>query len=111
MTIPNPDPRVREVAERLRMEAESRITVDVANHASDRVHEIIKMHGMTMPSVGQAVAFGLIVARSILADTLEFGIRSMDGDPDDEAAFKAGASILWHELASGVAHLQGTDHD
>jgi len=79
----------------LRAETNADLVIEVAKLASERVHEIIKMHAGTLPTVAAAVAFGLLVARQIYAETVTFAVNSMDGDPEYEASIRVGAIDLF----------------
>lgn len=91
-----------ELQEHLRAETEAHLVMDVADHASQRVFEMIRMHAMTMPSVSAAIGVGLLAARQIYAETIQFAVNSMEGDKEDEEAIREAASNLFRELLSQV---------
>jgi hypothetical protein len=87
-----------ELQAQLRAEAETAVAIDLAHHAGDRVHQIVKMHAMTLPTVSAAIAFGLLLARQVADETIAFAIASMDGDTDDAAAIRTAARRLLLDL-------------
>lgn len=91
----------------LQAEIEAREVIDVAKHAADRVFELVRMHAMTAPTVSSAIGIGLLVARQVYAETIQFAMNSMDGDQEDADAIRAGAQRLFRELLEGVDTVDG----
>jgi len=83
---------------RMREDTETAVAIDVSRLVSDKVHDVIKLHAIAMPTVSMAIALGLLAAHQILSETITFAVNSMDGDQDDEAAIRAAAEALFAEL-------------
>lgn len=92
-----------DLRERLRAEAEAAEVIDLARHCGDRVHEIVKMYAMTLPTVSAVISYGLLVAKQVREETIEFAVRSMEGDEEDEQQIRAAAQQLSRELLSPEA--------
>lgn len=94
-------PPAEEIAAYLAQE-DALMVVDVAKHAGDKIHSIIKMHAMTMPSAASAISLGVLVARQILEETMEFAARTV-GDPAEADQMRDAIRLLF----DGTAHLAG----
>lgn len=86
------------IDERLRVEAEGHLAMDLAKAAGDRVFDLIRMHASNLPTVAAAISFGLLVAKQVYGETLLFAVNSMDGDAKDTAQVLAAAKPLAREL-------------
>jgi hypothetical protein len=91
--------------------AEARMITEVAVHVGDQVHLIVKRHAMTMPTVASAMGMTVHVAAQVLAEALQFGRNSMDGDKEDEAVIvEAGlrwfAEMIESEFPGAIATLK-----
>lgn len=93
----------------LRAETEAAMVIDVAQHLSERLHEVVKLHAMTMPTVSAAIGLGLLTAQQIYAETLAFATNSMDGDSSDAEAICDAAGVLMRELLDVIDIPEMTD--
>ena len=60
----------------------------------DLVHEILKREAVAMPTVRAAIAVAVAVTAQMLAETIEFGRKSMDGGEGGELLHRAAVRLF-----------------
>lgn len=90
------------------------IVRDMAAHVGDEVHGVLRRHGMMMRTTAGTIAMGILASLQMLAETVEFARKSMDGDASDEEAIVHAALSLFADeaeqsLPALPAALRGRD--
>ncbi len=116
MTDHSPDhaERAAEVAHALLHSEGEQIVRDMATHVGDEVHGVLKRHGMMMRTTAGTIAMGVLASLQMLAETVEFARKSMDGHAADEEAIASAALCLFvdeatQSLPALAAALRGRD--
>ncbi len=116
MTDHSPDhaERAADVAHALLHSEGEQIVRDMATHVGDEVHGVLKRHGMMMRTTAGTIAMGVLASLQMLAETVEFARKSMDGDAADEEAIASAALCLFADEATQslpalAAALRGRD--
>lgn len=68
---------------------EERLVKDMAKMVGAKVHDLVKMHGMTMETAGQAALMGADVAAQLALDVATFAALSGAEHGHDDAAILA----------------------
>lgn len=96
MNKPDREAAVEQIAATIDRQAP--LIMDMARHVSDQVHDLVKRHAVTMPTVSAAVALGVVAAAQILCESILFGHNSMEQDPEDEGLIREAGFQLFGEL-------------